>query len=368
MAEDDKPRGEPAVKAKLPDPKSIARTDFTPHGISAGRGRPPRLNPKTAAEAKKRRRVMIAGLLVVALAIAGVVAFVVTRPGPKITATGAFGKEPKVKIPAEKLKPSGKLKTTELIKGKGPVVAKDGTAFVSTIFYKWDGKTSKKLSSTYEQNQPVPMAIGKTGIKGLDKALPGHAVGSRLVVEVPPAEAFGKEGNPQADVKGTDTLVFVIDVLAAYPKGATASGTEQKLTDKNLPKVEAGKPGEAPKITIPKADPPSKLQVKVLIQGNGPVVAKGDTLVTNYEGRIWNSGKLFDSSWQRGEFGTFPIGTGGVVPGWDKGLVGQKAGSRVLLVLPPSEGYGKTGQPQAGIKGTDTLVFVIDVLGSLPKS
>ena len=53
-----------------------------------------------------------------------------------------------------------------------------------------------------------------------------------------------------------------------------------------------------------------------------------------------------------------------VIPGWDKGLVGQTVGSRVMLVIPPADGYGKTGSPQAHIKGTDTLVFVVDILGA----
>jgi len=53
-----------------------------------------------------------------------------------------------------------------------------------------------------------------------------------------------------------------------------------------------------------------------------------------------------------------------VIPGWDKGLVGQTVGTRVLLVIPPADGYGKTGNAQAGIKGTDDLVFVVDVLGA----
>ena len=39
-------------------------------------------------------------------------------------------------------------------------------------------------------------------------------------------------------------------------------------------------------------------------------------------------------------------------------------GSRVLLVVPPADGYGKAGNPQAKIKGTDTLVFVVDLLGA----
>jgi peptidylprolyl isomerase len=54
-----------------------------------------------------------------------------------------------------------------------------------------------------------------------------------------------------------------------------------------------------------------------------------------------------------------------VIPGWDKGLVGQTAGSRVMLSIPPAEGYGKSGASQAGIKGTDTLVFVVDILDTI---
>ena len=64
----------------------------------------------------------------------------------------------------------------------------------------------------------------------------------------------------------------------------------------------------------------------------------------------------------------FPIGTGSVIPGWDKVLVGVKIGSRVLMVVPPKQGYGKKGNSQAGIKGTDTLVFVVDVIARYPKT
>jgi len=53
-----------------------------------------------------------------------------------------------------------------------------------------------------------------------------------------------------------------------------------------------------------------------------------------------------------------------VIAGFDEGLVGQTVGSRVLLVIPPDKGYGPEGNPQAGIGGTDTLVFVVDLLAT----
>ena len=64
-----------------------------------------------------------------------------------------------------------------------------------------------------------------------------------------------------------------------------------------------------------------------------------------------------------------PTGTPAqIIPGWDKGLVGVPVGSRVMLVIPPKDGYGSAGASSAGIKGTDTLVFVVDVLDAVTAS
>ncbi|MEU6747903.1 FKBP-type peptidyl-prolyl cis-trans isomerase [Spirillospora sp. NPDC046719] len=377
MAEDDKP----AVKAKIPNAKNIRSPEFTPHGISAGRGsglnRPSAL---TAAQARKRRIATIAGIVVAVLAIAGGVTYYVTRPGPKIEVSGKFGAESKVKIPT-KLAPNKSLKTRTLIKGSGPAIADGDTMFVQYSFYQWAKQTnaddsrkkstSKKIGSSYEQQTqgsggPQALTVGKSGVKGLDKGLLGKTGGSRVLVEVPPSMGFGDQGS-QLGLGKNDSVVFVVDVQAVVKKNAGPQGAPQKLDDKNLPKVEDQGAGKAPKVTVPKVDAPSKLQVKTLVQGTGPALAKGDDAVVNYQGQIWKDGKVFDSSWKNGQPAMFPIGTGGTVPGFDKGLTGAKVGSRVLLVLPPAEGYGKNGNAQAGIKGTDTLVFVVDILAKVQK-
>lgn len=381
MAEDDKSRGEPAVKAKakIPNAKNIRSPEFTPHGISAGRGsglgRPSAL---TAAQARKRRLAMIGGCVVAVLAIAGGTTYYLTRPGPKITVSGKFAAEPKVKIP-KSLAPGHKLKVTTAIKGSGPAIADGDTMYVQYVFYKWSKdksdedsrkkSTNKQLGSSF-QGQPGqadrPLVVGKSGVKGLDKGLIGQTAGSRVLLEIPPAQGFGEQGS-QLGVTKNDSIVFVVDVQATVHKNATAQGTAQKLDDKNLPKVEDPGAGKAPKVTLPKVDAPSKLQVKTLVQGTGPALAKGDSAIVNYQGQIWKGGKVFDSSWSKGQPAKFPIGTGGTVPGFDKGLTGQKVGSRVMLVLPPEEGYGKKGNAQAGIKGTDTLVFIVDILAKTIK-
>ncbi|MDQ1721955.1 MAG: peptidylprolyl isomerase, partial [Pseudonocardiales bacterium] len=124
--------------------------------------------------------------------------------------------------------------------------------------------------------------------------------------------------------------------------------------------------GAKPVVSVANQPAPSQLAEQVLSTGTGDVVAKGDTLVANYSGQTWagKDGKpnVFDSSFDRGKPAAFVIGTGAVIPGWDKTLVGKRLGSRVLLAIPPADGYGSQGQSQAGITGTDTLVFVVDLI------
>ena len=84
----------------------------------------------------------------------------------------------------------------------------------------------------------------------------------------------------------------------------------------------------------------------------------------NYLGQVYDGEAPFDSSYARGEPTSFQIGTGAVVKGWDEALVGRAVGSRVLLSIPPDLGYGEDGNKDAGITGTDTLYFVVDILAA----
>ena len=102
-----------------------------------------------------------------------------------------------------------------------------------------------------------------------------------------------------------------------------------------------------------------------LIKGDGPAVEAGQTVAVNYVGAIWverqGLRQLVPARCSRHDF---VIGAGQVIPGWDEGLVGQTVGSRVLLVIPPDKGYGSAGNSDGGITGTDTLVFVVDILAA----
>jgi peptidylprolyl isomerase len=160
--------------------------------------------------------------------------------------------------------------------------------------------------------------------------------------------------------------VFVVDMIKDFAGNASATGQQVSNGGSGLPTVTAGAAGTAPTIKMPSGKPPANLTTKVLIKGTGPTVANGDTVVVQYVGAIWRNGYQFDSSWKRSQPFGFTIGASPsqVIKGWDTGLTGQTVGSRVMLVIPPADGYGKTGSPQAHIKGTDTLVFVVDILGA----
>ena len=276
-----------------------------------------------------------------------------------VTVSGDFGVSPKVVIP--KVKPGPALYTKTLIKGSGQTLTSADSLVGNFVLYDWSGATAKLVGSTFSSGGPT-LFSGQM-LPGLSAALVGQPVGSRVLAVIPPKDGFGATGNSQIGVKGTDTLVFVIDMVSTIGNTASATGKQVSNGGGSLPTV-TEPAGKAATIKIPASAAPKTLTVKTLVQGTGTKVVKGDYVVVQYTGVIWRTDKVFDSSWSRSQPFAFNVGAGQVIPGWDNGLLGQTAGSRVMLVIPPKDGYGSAGAAQAGIKGTDTLVFVIDVLGT----
>lgn len=160
------------------------------------------------------------------------------------------------------------------------------------------------------------------------------------------------------------SALLLLPILISLSWGNVASAAQGHAAV--FPSVN-GSFDHAPTITFPAVSAPTTLEDKVLHAGSGSKVVKGELLVANYVGQIWR-GKVFDSSFTRAEPAAFPIGVGAVIPGWDKVLVGMRLGSRVLLVLPPSNAYGASGNSGAGITGKDTIVFVIDLISTYGKT
>jgi peptidylprolyl isomerase len=119
---------------------------------------------------------------------------------------------------------------------------------------------------------------------------------------------------------------------------------------------------EKPVVSIPETAPPTSLQLEDLTVGDGTEAVAGTNVMVHYVGVAWSDGRQFDASWDRGESFDFRLGAGQVIQGWDEGVAGMKVGGRRRITIPPELGYGSRGAGGV-IKGGETLVFVVDLLG-----
>src|SRR6201993_2873987 len=110
---------------------------------------------------------------------------------------------------------------------------------------------------------------------------------------------------------------------------------------------------------------PSGLKIIDIKVGTGPSPKPGQTCVMNYTGWLYengNKGKKFDSSLDRNQPFSFPIGQHQVIAGWDEGVATMKIGGKRTPIIPPELGYGARG---AGgiIPPNATLIFDVELLG-----
>src|SRR3954469_14621813 len=109
---------------------------------------------------------------------------------------------------------------------------------------------------------------------------------------------------------------------------------------------------------------PSGLQYEDTVVGTGASPASGQTCVMHYTGWLWVNGAKgakFDSSLDRGQPFTFPIGQGQVIKGWDEGVATMKVGGKRTLRIPPELGYGARGAAGV-IPANATLLFEVELL------
>ncbi|KFF60183.1 hypothetical protein JF66_06195 [Cryobacterium sp. MLB-32] len=276
-----------------------------------------------------------------------------------ISVTGDFGAEPTVTFDSP-LKTTATERTVA-IKGDGDTTTTVGSV-VQVSFTAFNGATGEKIDSTgYGADaSQVSLSVADSYVPGLVRAVNCSVAGDRVVAVMPPSDGFGDKGWTSLGLGAEDSMVFVIDINGIQATQAT--GVDQPV-EPGLPTVALADNGE-PTISIPDTDAPSDLKISTLKKGDGAVVAAGDTVSVEYTGVVWATGKTFDSSWNVA--GPAAFATDKVVTGFGDALVGQTVGSQVLAVIPPAQGYGDAGNSQAGISGTDTLVFVVDILGTAP--
>ena len=216
------------------------------------------------------------------------------------------------------------------------------------------GKDGSSLYSTYDKGgAPEALVLDSASLDPIFYgAFVGRKVGAQFIY-----------GTLSKDPSGATTdmvpIFIAVTVATATTPLARAQGTTVAPVD-GLPVVTLAANG-APSVVVPKTDPPADLVSQTLIKGAGAPIAEGQQLVVHYSGWLWD-GTSFDSSWDKGAPVSLALSTDSLIPGWVQGLTGVTVGSQVLLVVPPSLGYGDTAS--GAIPAGSTLVFVIDILAA----
>ena len=111
----------------------------------------------------------------------------------------------------------------------------------------------------------------------------------------------------------------------------------------------------------------AELQITDVVNGDGPTAEAGQEIIVHYTGWLYdpsqpdNKGEKFDSSVDRGDPFSFPLGGGRVIRGWDEGFAGMQIGGKRILIIPPSMGYGARGAGGV-IPPNATLMFEVELL------
>jgi len=238
--------------------------------------------------------------------------------------------------------------------GDGPKAVEDG--LVTVHYYGVNARSGDTFDESYADDTPATFAL--TGvIPGFQKGLTGQQAGSRVLIAVPGSDGYDEayKVDPSYAPEGYelfDTLLFVVDILDV---SLTEPSGEAVTPPEGLPTVSPGT--GRPTVTIPDTAPPTEMVAETLIQGTGAKVTADDTIHARYVGVSWKTGEVIDDGFDTPTTGALAE----LIPGWTKGLEGKTVGSRVLLVLPPADGFPE-GSNNPPVEKGDTVVYVVDLL------
>jgi len=173
-----------------------------------------------------------------------------------------------------------------------------------------------------------------------------------------------------AACSGSDDSSSDDAVESSSEEPATDEGPTVEPSEADEPTADATDDGAAgpaddagsadkPDVDFP-GEAPDELVVTVISEGTGAPAADGDTVVVDYVGVRSLDGEEFDNSYDRGQPFPVVLGSGGVIQGWEEGLVGAQAGARLQLDIPSDLAYGEAARSDV-IRENEPLTFVIDV-------
>jgi len=246
-------------------------------------------------------------------------------------------------------------RTKVLEEGKGAAALADG--YVTVHYYGINARTGKKFDESYSRKQTSTFSLGEV-ITGFKTGLTGAKAGSRVLIAIPGTDGYDSayEMDPSYAPEGYalgDTLLFVVDVIEV----SLAQPADKAVTPAaGLPTVTGG-PADKPTVSVAGLTAPTTMKTQVLLQGEGSKVTKDSTILARYVGYSFKTGQLVDDQWGTPSAGLLSS----TIPGWQTGLLNQQVGSRVLLVLPPKDGFPQ-GSNNPPLEAGDSIVYVIDLL------
>jgi peptidylprolyl isomerase len=209
---------------------------------------------------------------------------------------------------------------------------------VTTNYALWvQGEDEDLFIGSSDAGGPATFSLGPADLvfPGWDEGATGMKVGGKRLLIIPAELGLGEAG--AGDIPPGSTLIMEIEMVNIIEP---VFMTEVDEDDYSV--TESG------------------LKYFDLVEGQGDSPAEGQTVIVHYTGWL-EDGTKFDSSLDRGQPFTFPIGQGAVIPGWDEGVATMKVGGKRQLVIPAELGYGDAGSG-ASIPPGATLIFEVELL------
>ncbi|MGH4028609.1 FKBP-type peptidyl-prolyl cis-trans isomerase [Actinomycetota bacterium Odt1-20B] len=298
-----------------------------------------------------------------ALALAAVAAAACAAPKPQNIpeVTGAPGTRPTITIPDRPAPKDARVKV--LREGTGAAVKKGQVAVTDVEMKIWEGK--KKLMSSWGLTQPTTVSFdGEHVSRTWDQALIGREGGSRVLMVTPATSGFGPNGMAPAQVRPSDHMVLVFDLIGGYDidQRVAASNGGATGAPEGAPTVDFPA-GKLARVSWAGAAKPQKLHVRTVTEGKGPVVRDGDVAVVQYSGWEWGKAKPFRYTYGVTGPNGMVVKKEAMLPGMYEALKGVRVGSRLQISVPANyvPGFKMTRGGLVQPPGA-SVMYMVDVL------
>lgn len=218
-----------------------------------------------------------------------------------------------------------------------------GNGDIVQVHYTGTLKNGVKFDSSHDRNEPIAFPLGRGAvIPGWDEGIALLKKGGKAKLIIPPELGYGKAGAGGV-IPPNAILHFEVELVDFQPGPPGSPDAPQAVAVADY------------------TDAANGLKYFDFEEGTGGAPKNGQTVIVHYTGWL-TDGTKFDSSLDRGQPFSFPLGQGRVIKGWDEGVASMKVGSKRQLVIPPELGYGAQGAGGV-IPGNATLIFEVELLG-----